>query len=502
MAEPDDVVNADVVVVGGGSSGAVVAARLAEAGVQVTLLEAGPDYGPFTGRPSGASSTGWPADLLNAHAIALSHDWGYTSGPVAGRAAWTFERARVIGGCSAHNGAIAAVGHASDYDGWALPEWRTDVLRPVFATVLEKMRVRAYRADEAGPFHARCLEAAVGTGWRIASDLCDLDANDSFGLETVNIVDGIRWNTAFAYLDPVRHRANLTIVDRVLVDRFVEDPSGVTVHAWRDGEAFTARAERVVLSAGVYATPAILQRSGVGDPLRLKAAGVACAIDHPGVGANLHDHPMIHADRRIGPLLQTWLDDAARSGALPEEQTLGKACSSEATDAIFDLHLFPVCASTQTTLTGGNALVEVACVTPRSRGRVDIVSADPSAAPAIDHAYLSDPDGHDIAVLREGLVMAEDLLNHPALASVLGASVTDTSTDEAIRREVVHYYHPVGTCPMGIGDDGVCDGRGSVRGLDRVTVADVSLMAQIPRANTNIPAVMIGERVASFLLHR
>ena len=502
MAGPDDVVTADVVVVGGGSSGAVVAARLAEGDVRVVLLEAGPDYGPFVGAAGDGSPTGWPADLLDAHAIALSHDWGYESGPVSGRTPWTFERARVIGGCSAHNGAIAAVGHASDYDAWALPEWRTDVLRPVFATVLEKMRVRAYRADEAGPFHARCLEAATGKGWTIASDLCDLDANVSFGLETVNIVDGVRWNTAFAYLDPVRHRANLTIVDRVLVDRFVEEPSGVTVFGRRDGKVLTVRSERVVLSAGVYGTPAILQRSGVGDPERLRQAGIACLVNQPGVGANLHDHPMIHADRRIGPLLESWLDEAASRGALPEEQTLGKVCSSLATDAIFDIHLYPVCASTQTALTGGNALVEVACVTPQSRGRVDIVSADPTTAPRIDHAYLSDPDGHDIAVMREGLVMAQDLLDHPALASVLGPPVTDTSTDEAIRREVVHYYHPVGTCPMGAGDEGVCDSRGRVRGLDRVTVADVSLMAQIPRANTNIPAVMIGERVASFLLLR
>ncbi len=502
MGRAEDLAGADVVVIGGGSSGAVVAARLAEAGVAVALLEAGPDYGPFTGRPVAGASTAWPADLLDAHAIALSHDWGYASGPVEGRAAWTFERARVIGGCSAHNGAIAAVGHASDYDGWGLPEWRTDLLRPVFAAVLDKMRVRAYRADEAGPFHARCLEAAAATGWMMASDLCDLDANESFGLETVNIVDGIRWNTAFAYLDPVRQHANLTIVDLVLVDRFVEDASGVTVHAWRDDRPFTIRAQHLVLSAGVYGTPAILQRSGVGDAARLRRAGVGCVLEQPGVGANLHDHPMVHADRRVGPLLQTWLDTAARRGALPEEQTLGKVCSSQAADGIFDLHLYPVCASTQTALTGGNALVEVACVTPRSRGFIDIVSADPTASPRIDHAYLTDPDGHDIAVLRDGLVMAQELLNHPALASVLGLPVTDTSTDEAIRREVVHYYHPVGTCAMGVGDAGVCDGRGRVRGLDRVTVADVSLMAQIPRANTNIPAVVIGERVASFVQER
>ena len=483
---------AEVVVVGGGSSGAVVAGRLAESGVKVVLLEAGPDYGPF-------GNEAWPADLLNAHMIALSHDWGYGSGPVAGRAPWTFERAKVIGGCSAHNGAIAAVGHASDYDAWGLPLWRTDLLRPVFATVLDRMRIHTYTNDEAGPFHTRCLEAAAGTGWTIASDLCDLDANESFGLETVNIIAGTRWNTAFAYLDPVRSNPNLTIIEMALIDRVVEHDTGVNVIGWRYGQPLIIEADHVVLSAGVYGTPTILQRSGIGDPTRLAEAGITCRHELRGVGANLHDHPMVHADRAIGPELQGWLDDAAARGSLPEEQTLGKARSSQAVDGLFDLHLFPVCASTQTALTGGNALVEVACVTPRSRGRVDIASADRNAAPRIDHAYLSDPDGHDLAVLRDGLVMAEQLLNHPALASVLGNRVTDTSSDEAIRREVAHYYHPVGTCAMGTGDDAVCDERGRVRGLSHVSVADVSLMPQIPRANTNIPAVMIGERIASFL---
>ena len=483
---------AEVVVVGGGSSGAVVAARLAESGVKVVLLEAGPDYGSL-------ASGQWPADLLNAHAIALSHDWGYGSGPVGGRAPWTFERAKVIGGCSAHNGAIAAVGHASDYDAWGLPLWRSDELRPAFATALDRMRVRTYTDEEAGPFHRRCLEAAAGCGWTIASDLCDLDANEAFGLETVNIVDGIRWSTAFAYLDPVRTNTNLTIIDMATVDRFVEHDGGVSVIGWRYGQALVVDADQVVLSAGVYGTPAILQRSGIGDPSRLTAAGVTCRHELRGVGANLHDHPMVHADRAIGPEMRQWLADSAGRGQLPEEQTLGKAQSSQATDGIFDLHLFPVCASTQTSLTGGNALVEVACVTPRSRGRVDIVSADRTIAPVIDHRYLSDPEGHDLAVLRDGLVMAEELLNHPALAAVLGKRVTDISSDAAIRREVVHYYHPVGTCAMGTDDDAVCDERGRIRGLARVCVADVSLMPQIPRANTNIPAVMIGERIASFL---
>ena len=484
----------EVVVIGGGSSGAVVAARLAESGVKVVLLEAGPDYGPF-------GSSMWPTDLLNAHMLALSHDWGYGSGPVEGRAPWTFERAKVIGGCSAHNGAIAAVGHTADYDGWDLPLWRTEMVRPVFATVLGRMRVRTYTDEEAGPFHARCLQAAAGTGWKIASDLCDLDANESFGLETVNIVDGTRWNTAFAYLDPVRANPNLTIVEMTTVDRIVERDEGVTVIGWRYGQPYLVDAEHVVLSAGVYGTPAILQRSGVGDPERLAAAGVSCRHELRGVGANLHDHPMVHADRLIGPELGSWLAEAAARGALPEEQTLGKACSSRARDGIFDLHLFPVCASTQTSLTGGHALVEVACVTPQSRGRVDIGSDDHTTAPLIDHAYLTDSDGHDLAVLRDGLVMAEQLLDHPALAGVLGERVTDTRTDEAIRRKVMHYYHPVGTCAMGNTDEAVCDEHGRVHGLARISVADVSLMPQIPRANTNIPAVMIGERIASFLIH-
>ena len=484
---------ADIVVVGGGSSGAVVAARLAEAGRDVLLVEAGPDYGPFTAGQ-------WPKDLLSAHTLALSHDWKYGSGPVEGRASWTFERARVIGGCSSHNGAIAAVGHASDYDGWNVPGWETATLRPLFATALEKMRVRAYSPSEVGPFHKLCLEAAELCGWHMAEDLCDLDANASFGRETVNIVDRVRWNTAFAYLDPVRHLSNLRIFDETLVDRFDETADGVILSCWRNGQKVRIQASRLVLSAGVYGTPTIVQRSGVGNPTALAAAGVKTKLALPSVGRNLHDHPTINADRQTGPKLLSWLQEAAATGGLPEEQTLGKALSSQAADGIFDIHVFPVCASTQTVLTNGLSLIPVACMTPRSRGQINIVSDDPSVMPRINHAYLSDPENHDLAVLRDGLVIAEAMLNSLPLASALGARVTDLSTDDAIRKHVVHYYHPVGTCPMGAGEDSVCDAKGAVHGLNRVTVCDVSLMPQIPRANTNIPAVMIGERIAELLL--
>ncbi len=165
--------DAEIVVVGSGSAGAALAGRLAQAGRDVLLMEAGPDYGAF-------ESGRWPAELLDVRRLATSHDWGYA------HQRWTFERARVIGGCSSHNGAIAAVGHRRDYDAWGLPGWSAADVAPLFDRVSRQMRVRAYALSEVVPFHAQCLDAAQALGWRIASDLCDLDANDSFGLEMVN----------------------------------------------------------------------------------------------------------------------------------------------------------------------------------------------------------------------------------------------------------------------------------------------------------------------------
>jgi len=477
----------DFIVVGGGSAGCAVTATLVRAGYRVALVEAGPDYG--------AHDEGkWPAEILNAGALANSHDWDYKAGR------WVFQRARVMGGCSSHNGCIAAIGHRRDYDDWQLPGWSTRELEPFFDSVVQSMRVRTYTADEAGPFHAKCLDAARALGWREGCDLCDLDANDGFGLEAVNIVGNTRWNSAFAYLDAVRSSPLLTIVDRALVDRFSEAESGIELVVRRDDRQQTVTGDQLVLSAGVYGTAEILQRSGVGDPDHLRGLGIPVQVPSLNVGNNLHDHPMVHADRAVGPQLQRWLDEAARAGFVPEEQTLGKAVSSLAEDGLFDLHLFPVCANTQTSLLHGRVHVEVACVTPKSRGTLRIISKDPVALPAIDHNYLGDEAGHDLAVMVEGVALANDLLDQPALSNLLGESLTDTRSEAGIRAHVEHYYHPVGTCAMGLTDGHVCDARGRVRGLQRVSVADASLMPQIPRANTNLPSVMIGERVASFLV--
>ncbi len=495
-------IEADDIVVGGGSGGAVVAARLVEQGRRVVLVEAGPDYGPV-------EDPRWPTELTDARMLATSHDWQYSGGR------WTFSRARVIGGCSSHNGAIAAVGHRADYDAWQLSGWSAAEVAPLFATVVERMRVRAYDPSEVVPFHRECLAAASAMGWTIASDLCDLDAGPSFGLETVNVSGSTRWNTAFAYLDPVRLLPNLTILDCTMVDRIVNDAGQTVVHGRRVSarpfdttqafapdaltEAVEVVGDRVILAAGVYGTPAILQRSGVGDPDRLRAVGIDVAVESRLVGANLHDHPMVDASRTVGAELQRHLDDAAATGFLPEEQTLGKFVSSQTTDGLYDLHVFPVVASDQTSELHGRVAVEVACLKPKSRGRLDVVGPDPLVAPVIDHAYLSDPEGHDLAALRDGLAIAEGLLDHPLVAPLLGISPYGAATDEAIRSRVAHYYHPVGTCAMGNAESAVCDEMGRVRGLDNVWVADASLIPEIPRANTNLPAIMIGERIASWL---
>jgi choline dehydrogenase len=490
----------DVVVLGGGTAGCVVAGRLAaESDAAVVVLEAGPDYGP---RDSGH----WPADLLDGGALVASHSWGYDTGDLHQlRGPVELPRARVIGGCSSHNGCIAAVGCVDDYDGWASiagdERWRAGALRPLFARALERLRVRTYADDEIGPFHRACVDAAVALGLPRADDLDHLDGSVGFGVEPVNVDGGVRVNTAFAYLDPARGRRSLRIVDRVLCDRVVPGTDAVEVVAWRDGDEIRVRAGTAVLAAGSYGSPAILLRSGIGDPAAVVPHGIAPVHELPGVGRNLHDHPLVELDFAGTPALRDALAAAAEVRFVPEEQTLGKLRSSRATGP-YDLHLVPV-AAPEHSLLAGRTILSVGAMEPRSRGRLTLASPDPDAAPVIDHGYLTDP--HDMAVLLEGIERARELAATEPLRSLIGAELVsgvDAPLEEAVRRSHVHYYHPVGTCSLGAAGDplAVCDARGRLHGLDRIVVADCSLMPVVPRANTNVPAVVVGERIADELL--
>jgi len=476
----------------------VIAGRLAaETDASVVLVEAGPDYGA-------RSSGDWPADLLDGGALVTSHDWGYASGELPGREPITFPRARVIGGCSAHNGCVVAVGCPADYDGWAAttgdPRWSADAIRPALARVLQHLTVRTYADDEVGPFHRLCLDAAAALGWPRADDLDDLDGGIGFGIEPVNIDGGVRVNAAFAYIDPARARPNLTILDNALCDRIAFAPGGGgEVIVRRSGEETRIAAATIVLAAGAYGSPAILQRSGVGDPADLEPAGIATVLELRGVGRNLHDHPLVELEFTGSDRLRAQLAESAAARFTPEEQTLGKLRSSRASGP-FDIHLFPVAAHPHSLLAGRVMLV-VAAMEPHSRGILRVLGPDPELAPLIDHGYLSDADGHDRAVLAEGSEGTRELAATEPLRSMIGDELASTA-QSPIDRFHAHYFHPVGTCAMGAASDpfAVCDGAGRVRGLEGVVVADCSLMPAIPRANTNVPAVLVGERIAETLL--
>ena len=329
---------ADYLVIGGGAGGAPAAAQLAESTEEtVVLLEAGPDYGPF-------SPATWPQDLLNARTIPLSHDWGYDSEDLFPDRKIAYERARVLGGCTAHNGAIQVRGHRRDYDHWVElgnPGWDTASMLSLFLAAEERLGVWTYALDELTPFQHTFLDAAPEAGLPVLKTINDLDEDQGAAPETVNIRDGVRWNTAFAYLDPVRHLPNLTICGQTLVDSItINGTKAVAVNCQTPNGERRIRARNIILAAGAYGTPAILQRSGIGPRQLLDTIGITTVIDSP-VGTNLHDQAFISLEfSGSAELLQQMQQFEESHGWAPDEQVLIKARSAMVDEA-FDLHVFP-----------------------------------------------------------------------------------------------------------------------------------------------------------------
>jgi choline dehydrogenase-like flavoprotein len=499
---------ADTVVIGGGTSGAVVAGLLAEnSDESIVVLEAGPDFGTFHGGR-------WPADLLDARALGYTHDWKYTSEDTYPDRIVPFERAMVIGGCSSHNGCAAIWGSRLDYDAWAamgLDGWSTDDLVPFFASANERMRVKKYADSEVTPFHRAILAAAEAAGIPQTADLNDLDEDEGIAPSPVNIADGVRWNSAFAYLDPVRNRLNLTVVGNAVVDRIeIREGTATRVHFLGSDGPESIQAGRIVISGGTYGSPTVLLRSGVGDAASLRSIGIAPVHDLPGVGRNLHDHSAVQLSWAGTPELVAQMQEFAADAWMPEEQTIAKIRSHHYPEeaAGFDLHIYPVGGPTAD---GWRWDFPVACMTPRSRGEVTLRSTDPTVSPRLQHRYLSDEAGHDRQVLIDGVRKAREIAAQAPLRDLLGDETlpgADCQTDDDIgawvESSVFHYYHPVGTCAMGPANNpmAVTDARGKVHGLENVYVADCSIIPEIPRANTNIPAVVIGERIAGWLLEQ
>jgi choline dehydrogenase len=492
---------ADTVVIGGGTAGAAVASRLAQNMSQsVMLVESGPDYGAFAeGR--------WPSGLLDARSLPGGHDWGYINGARTGRPEHLLERARVIGGCSSHNGCAAIWGSRADYNGWAAlgnEGWRADDLLPFFRQAAETLKVKRISSSEVTPWQQACLDTAPKFGIPQVDDLNNLDEDIGMSTSPVNILDGVRWNTAFAYLDPLRGNERLIIQPQTQVDRFqLEGNRVLSLEALGPDGPLTIEAGRFILGAGTYGSPAILLRSGIGPEADLSTLGIETQLDLP-VGRNLHDHPAVYLKYSGTPqIVAAMLEFVTQGGVLFSEQTIAKFRSKYCTSA-YDLHLFPVGGQFTDTADSWDFLLPVANMTPLSRGSVQLTSADPFATLRIDTAYLSDPEGRDLAILWNGIEQVRDYACQAPLANLVGEEISPTvdyKTPEDVRRDNLHYYHPVGTCKMGPESDpeAVVDGRGKVHGLDNLYVADASIMPVVPRANTNIPALVVGERIASWL---
>jgi choline dehydrogenase len=482
------------VVVGAGSGGAAFAGTLAAHSTEsVLLLEAGPDYGAYLGGR-------WPADMLSAKAIPLSHDWNLASDSASGSVR-DLPRARVIGGCSSHNGCTASVGAREDYDDWARqgnPGWDAATVEPLLHWARERFRVRRYRMDELTCAQAAFVGAGVQAGLPFADDLDDMEASTGIGPMPVNIVGGVRWNAAFAFLDAVRNAAHLTIAGDSPVRRLLLQDNRVTgvEVSGGDGIVHVVRAQRVVLATGAYHSPALLQRSGIGDAAQLRAAGINPVFDLPGVGGHLLDHACVQLDFHGRDGL---LAELAQTEWNPDEQTVGRARSSRCDAGPYDIHVFMVAGANS----GHPGLPPISlyggAMRAISEGRVMIRNADPDAPPSIDHRYGTDPEGRDRAVLTESLGLLRSMTVLPELAPVLGSPA---NTDRDPLADIASYCHPAGTCKMGPAADAraVVDAAGAVHGAEGLYVADASIMPAITRGNINLPTAMIGARMAAGLL--
>ncbi len=498
----------DYIVVGAGTAGCVVAARLTQdAGTRVLLLEAGSSERTRAMTVPNA----WPENLGSAA------DWADVTTGQADAGFVAYPQGRALGGSGAINAMAHLRGHRAVYDGWTASGaagWGFTDLLPYFLRserahgrdpVLRGTAgpVRVAPAADPHPVARAFVEALSAVGCPVSDDLSGQEQEGVAWIDLA-IADGQRCSSADAYLRPVLHRPNLAVEADCLVTRLTVRGGRCTgVSYVRDGAPEQAQAAgEVILCAGAVGSPQLLMLSGIGAPGQLRTLGVDPVADIAEVGQNLQDHPVV-------------MTSYASPGRLPvSSYNNGEACAalrSELAGQFPDLHLFPILlplapAGCRPPPAGGYALV-ASVVAPDSRGSVRLASPEPQVRPLIDPGFLR--DSRDLDRLEAGLRLVREAAASAAFARVRENELwpgTDVRTSDGlrgyIRSRVGSYYHPAGTCRMGSDAAAVVDPELRVQGVTGLRVADASVMPAIPNAHPNATVLAIAERAAELISDR